>query len=235
MRSLLAISQSAKHAVRALRGQDLWQGTQTDCEKVWLGNEAPRWCFCPGGLNASSTVYSCGVGEDISFDLELIHRFGVRVHAFDPTPRSIAWVQKQSLPTEFVFHKFGTADFDGRCKFVPPENPGHVSHTLLARKSPWPPVEVEVRRVRTMMDTLGHNHIDLLKMDIEGAEYGVLSDLLDCRIPVKQLLVEFHHRWANMGVERTRQAIGQLNAAGFVIFNFSPSGEEYSFLEAQAI
>jgi len=64
-------------------------------------------------------------------------------------------------------------------------------------------------------------------MDIEGAEYGVLADMLTCGIPVKQLLVEFHHRWPQLGIEKTKQAIRALNAAGYRIFSVSPSGEEY--------
>jgi hypothetical protein len=53
--------------------------------------------------------------------------------------------------------------------------------------------------------------------------------MLACRIPVKQLLVEFHHRWPHIGVAKTKRAIQELNAAGYRIFNVSPGGEEYSF------
>jgi len=36
---------------------------------------------------ATAVVYSLGIGEDISFDLALIEKYGARVHAFDPTPK----------------------------------------------------------------------------------------------------------------------------------------------------
>jgi len=220
----------AKRAVRALLGQDLWQSAQIRCETIWLGNAGARWCICPEGLSASSVVYSFGVGEDISFDLALIRRFDARVHAFDPTPRSIEWLQSQRVPPEFVFHAYGVAGFDGNCAFLPPENPAHVSHTIVKRESLRPAIEVPMHRLETIMNLLGHEHIDLLKMDIEGAEYGVIADLVACRIPVKQLLVEFHHRWPEVGTEKTKQAMRALNDAGFRIFRVSPSGEEYSFL-----
>ena len=218
-----------KRAVRALRGQDLWQGAQIECEKIWSGNEGASWCVCPQELSASSVVYSVGVGEDISFDLALIERFGMRVHAFDPTPRSIEWLQSQTVPPEFVFHAYGVAGFDGNCAFLPSENPAHVSHSIVARETCRPAIEVPVHRLGTIMKMLGHEQIDLLKMDIEGAEYGVLADMLGCGVPVKQLLVEFHHRWAHIGIEKTKQAILALNAAGYRIFSVSPSGKEYSF------
>jgi FkbM family methyltransferase len=173
------------------------------------------------------------VGEDISFDLTFIQKFGVKVHAFDPTPRSIEWLQGQTLPPEFVFHAYGVAGFDGSCAFLPPEDSSHISHTIVQRASSRPAIEVPMHRLGTIMKKLGHASVDLLKMDIEGAEYDVLTDMLTQRIPVKQLLVEFHHRWPEVGIEKTRHAIRSLNEAGYRIFNVSPSGEEYSFLRTQ--
>lgn len=219
-----------KRAVHTLFGRDSWQGVQIACERISLGRDGARWCVCPDGLGPSSVVYSLGVGEEISFDLELIRRFGVCVYAFDPTPRSIEWLVKQSLPGNFLFHPYGVADFDGHAKFLPPVNPGHVSHTLIERHTPWPAIEVPVRRLRSIMQNLGHDRIDLLKMDIEGAEYAVLKDLLASGIRVKQLLVEFHHRWPEIGVEKTKEAIRDLNSAGYLIFDVSSCGEEYGFL-----
>jgi FkbM family methyltransferase len=214
---------------RALRGRDLWRGAQIRCETVWLGNPGARWCVCTDGLSAESVVYSAGVGEEISFDLGLIQRFGMRVHAFDPTPRSIAWVGDQALPEEFVFHPYGIAELDGRCRFSAPENPAHVSHTLLQRAGLGPSVELPVHRLATILRMLGHAQIDLLKMDIEGAEYGVLEKLLAEPVRVKQLLVEFHHRWPEVGIAKTKRAIRMLQEAGYRVFSVSPSGEEYGF------
>jgi FkbM family methyltransferase len=220
---------SVHRMFRALRGQDLWQGAQIRCQTVWLGNPGARWCVCPEGLSAESVVYSAGVGEEISFDPGLIERFGMRVHAFDPTPRSIAWVRKQALPEAFVFHPHGIAERDGRCRFNAPENPLHVSHTLLQRAGLGPAVDLPVHRLATILRMLGHAQIDLLKMDIEGAEYGVLADLVAGPIPVRQLLVEFHHRWPEVGIAKTKHAIGMLQDAGYRVFSVSPSGEEYGF------
>jgi FkbM family methyltransferase len=224
---------SFKRVVRALGGRDLWQRPQIKCKEVWLGNDRARWCVCPDDLSASSVVYSFGVGEDISFDLELIRRFQVQLHAFDPTPRCIEWLRTQRLPEGFVFHDYGLAHFDGYCKFLPPENPAHISHTLVQRSSPWPAIELPVRRLNTIMRSLGHNHVNLLKMDIEGAEYEVLSDVLSAGINVDQLLVEFHHRWPEIGVSKTKKAIRELNEAGYRIFDVSPAGDEYGFRKAE--
>ncbi len=124
MRGLKDIARFTKHALRTFRGRDVWQGAQIKCDRIKLGHEAASWCVCPRDLSASSIVYSFGVGEDISFDVALIHQFGLRVHAFDPTPQSIEWLRGQTLLPEFIFHAYGVAGFDGSCVFMPPENPG---------------------------------------------------------------------------------------------------------------
>ena len=42
------------------------------------------------------------------------------------------------------------------------------------------------------MEELNHNKIDLLKMDIEGAEYEVINDILEKNIDIDIILVELH-------------------------------------------
>jgi hypothetical protein len=92
-----------RRAARVLQGRDLWQKAQIHRETLRLGNKSADWTISPLNLSERSVVYSLGVGEDISFDLELIKRFAVTVHAFDPTPRSIAWLANQALPARFRF------------------------------------------------------------------------------------------------------------------------------------
>src|SRR5262249_23584492 len=127
----------------------------------------------------------------------------------------------------------GLASYDGRATFFAPKNPAYVSHTVLPGiGADERAIDVEVRRVSTLMRDLGHDRIDVLKMDIEGAEYEVIDDILAGSLNVTQLLVEFHHRFPGVGIERTRQAVERLNGAGYRVFWASPTGEEYGFILA---
>lgn len=163
----------------------------------------------------------------------MIERFGVNIFAFDPTPKSIEWIKRQKLPPEFHFFEYGIAGYDGTATFFPPENPEHVSYTLLDRpKTADKAIEAEVYRLETIIKRLGHDKIDILKMDVEGAEYGVIDDLIASGVTVDQLLVEFHHRFENVGIPKTKRAIKALNQHGFKIFYVSPNYEEYSFIRA---
>jgi hypothetical protein len=53
-------------------------------------------------------------------------------------------------------------------------------------------------------------------MDIEGFEYDILDRLLDQRIPVRQICVEFHP-WLKPG--RTWKLIRRLHRAGYRIIH----------------
>ena len=220
-----------KRVLRFLRGQDLLQAAQVRRPTERHGSDYGGWAVVPEGLSEESVVYAFGIGTDVSFDLSLIRRYGLTVHAFDPTPRSVAWVERQGLPEQFVFHRLGVAGYDGTATFHAPAHPQYVSYTALSRsRAKVSAVAAPVRRLGTLMDQLGHTHIDVLKMDIEGSEYEVIEDLLHKRLDVRQVLVEFHHRFEAVDVRKTKDAIAALGQGGYRIFHVSSSGEEFAFI-----
>ena len=196
-----------------------------------FGTESGGWDIVVDEITSDSVVLSFGVGEDISFDLGLIEKFNLIIHGFDPTPKSIKWVESQEIPKNFVLHKVGLADVNGTIRFNPPENPDHVSHTMLERSSTESSsIEVPVKNISTIINELQLDRIDIMKMDIEGAEYAVISDIKGSTIMPKQLLVEFHHRFPGVGVNKTKKAVHELRSMGYRLFCISPRGEEYSFI-----
>lgn len=215
----------AKRWLKVLLGREPWIRREVRLDLERHGGDYGGWNVWPTPLDAASVVYSLGVGEDVSFDLSLIERFGVTVHAFDPTPRSAAWVARQRLPDRFRFHPVGVYDRDGTVELFPPSDPAHVSCSVVPAAAGGPPIEVPVRRLSTLLAELGHPRIDLLKIDIEGAEYAVLRDLLASGVAVGQLLVELHHRFPTIGLARSRAAIAELRRAGFRVFDVTPHGE----------
>jgi FkbM family methyltransferase len=183
----------------------------------------------PWGLGPRSVVYTLGVGTDISFERDLITRYGVTVHAFDPTPIALNWAATQRLPPGFVLHPYGVADFDGPASFAPPRKRKFPSFSLVRQSGAGPQVEAQVHRLRTLSEMLQLPPPDLIKMDIEGAEYAVLTDLLSSGVTPQQILVEFHHRWRELGPARTREALAALARQGYRIAYVTPSGMEYTF------
>lgn len=214
--------------MRCILKQDIWPKTDLRLQTKEFGNDGAAWTFCPSVLKSDSIVYSFGVGNDISFDLEMIAKLGLKVHAFDPTPRVVEWISQQILPSNFYFHPFGLAAMDGEVSFKVPVNPNKISHSMV-RDGLELSDKVIVNSLSSCMARLGNKSIDLLKMDIEGAEYEVIESLSRSSIRPKQLLVEFHHRWPEVGIDRSRKAIKTLKEMGYRCFSVSDSGDEWSF------
>ncbi len=196
-----------------------------------LGDIYGGWHLHVNDLSPKSVIYSFGIGQDISFDLDLISKYNVTVYGFDPTPESNNWVTENNFPVQFKMHEYGLADKDGTITFFTPKYPELEDYTLLEGSTNVEgAVHLPVKRLETVMEELGHDQIDLLKMDIEGAEYGVISELCQSTIRPKQILVEFHHMFKNIGIEKTKESLQQLRAAGYGLFYVADSGYEYSFI-----
>ncbi|CAH2406456.1 Methyltransferase, FkbM family [Mesorhizobium escarrei] len=197
---------------------------------VFLGTKYGGWPLL-ANTRYGSTILSFGVGEDISFDLGAIARFGCLVHAFDPTPKSKAWMQKQVASANLIFHPVGISDYDGEARFFAPQNEAHVSFSEAPShgENVGDAVAARVMRLGSIVEQLKLGKPQIVKMDIEGFEYKVLRDILSGSYRPFQLLVEFHHGMYGRTDHDTREAVKQLKSAGYEIFYVSESGKEYGF------
>ena len=220
----------AKRWLKALVGLDVWQRPDIVVPTERLGDAGYRWVVATGGLGPSTVVYACGVGTDISFERDLIARHGVTVHAFDPTPMALEWAARQRLPERFHLHPFGVADYDGTARFAPPRKLKFASFSMVRDGGVGDAVEAPVRRLASLRSSLALPAPDILKLDVEGAEYSVLADLLAGPLRPGQILVEFHHRWREVGARRTREAIAGLRQAGYRVAEVATNGLEFTFV-----
>jgi FkbM family methyltransferase len=168
--------------------------TDRSHELITLGSRDNHcaWTFCPNGLNAGSVIYSGGVGPDVSFEHGLVRKFGCKVILFDPSPPGLETMSKpENKIPQFKFHPVALAAKCGKLNFAPPLEPDGSSWFSNAAGSKT--LEVPCVDLSTLLQQNSHTYIDLLKIDIEGSEYDVLDDLLKRRLPIRQILVEFHH------------------------------------------
>ncbi len=217
--------------LKRLSGRELWLRRDTTIPT----RESDQWLYAPDAVPADAIVYCFGVGDSIDFEAALLDEHSVTVHAFDPTPTTLNWIESQHTPAGFEFHALAVAGKDSTLTLYPRvRRRGRRSETMWTavsdRIEPNSGIEVPAFTVPSIMRELGHSHVDLVKLDVEGAEYDVIDAMLvHANLPT-QLLVEFHHRFEQIGKERTRQYIIKLNNAGYDLFGISRTGRELSFI-----
>jgi len=186
---------------------------------VEVGSEYGGWVIPESLFDKDSVCYCVGCGEDITFDMGIIERFGCDVFAYDPTPRAVAHVQKTAGDNpKYHFSELGLWDKKETLKFYVPQNPGHVSHSLLNLQQTADYISVPVDRLSAVMQANGHDRIDLLKIDIEGAEYKVLESVVEDNLNIGVICVEYdecYHQLDQDYKSRIRNSVNRLIAAGY--------------------
>lgn len=93
-------------------------------------------------------------------------------------------------------------------KFYPPKNPEHVSHSISnwqkGESSSNKSIEVETITVKKIMNEHSLQKLELIKLDIEGAENQVLPYLIKNKIFPNQILVEFDELHTNNIISYTK-------------------------------
>lgn len=173
----------------------------------WHGSDYGGFSIVQDSLSRDSKVLSCGIGEDASFDLSLLSTYSCNITAVDPTPRALEYAKTVLSPYGIRMLPFALSAHDGEASFYAPTNPSHVSGGIrpgrhLSGKS----VSVLCRRLGSILAMCDWDRLDLLKMDIEGAEYDVLQDFLNTSqyVPPAQIAIEFHHFMPEFGLQATR-------------------------------
>lgn len=223
--------QRNKTRLRQLLGREIRLRPSIDVATVTDAD----WCYEAATLDSGSVIYSLGIGDTIEFDLAIIARTGATVHGFDPTPGTYETLAANDLPAEFRFHPWAVAGEDGTLSLYPRVRKNGSLSDMMYTLVPDPAsagsaIQVPAFTVASIAKQLSHTAIDLLKMDIEGAEYDVIDGLLAGDLRPRQMLVEFHHRHAGLGPERTEATVAALQAAGYRIFYVSDNVREVSFL-----
>jgi FkbM family methyltransferase len=163
-------------------------------EIVELGTAYGGWRIPDRAVGEGQICYCIGSGNDISFDLELIRRYGAVVRAVDPVEAYEPQVLAASGgDPRFTYRRAALAIRDGPIRMQTHHEPGSESLSAagLYETDAW--VEVDGRTIRSLMDEFGDDHIDLLKIDIEGTEYEVVPTLDLVGLGVGVFAVQLHH------------------------------------------
>jgi len=180
-----------------------------------IGSEYGRCAVVLDLIPFGSTVISAGVGEDISFDLELINSRECNVIGIDPTEKARRYVKKIKNEHFYFMQKALCPQGNKTIRIYKNRNPDHVSDSITPHHHAVSPGEFYEAETISVQDLLQkYNNISLLKMDIEGAEYPVLNSV--CKLDIPQIYVAFHGSITNHTISDTTGCIGRLRQMGYV-------------------
>lgn len=185
------------------------------------------WVFAPA-IRKNPLLIDCGLGRDISFPVAFLARFGGRVIGIDPNPAAVEYAcahapEGMHVRTEAFWIQAGeTVAFHmpRPLEQLPPGADG-VSGSLLRSHSYAGDASLQVptTSLAAVLEGAGREDCDVLKLDIEGAEYDVLEAL--CATGelgrARQLLVEYHHHCTDRSLEDTLASVARIEASGFVL------------------
>ncbi|GAB4052870.1 FkbM family methyltransferase [Spirosoma litoris] len=220
------------------------QGVKPLNNLVHIGSHFHGYHLPDNLLSSDSICYCIGAGEDVSFDTELKVIYDAQVYIFDPMPEGINHFRKlkecvkQQIPLtieptvpftyrisdeqleSITFVEIGVWDQKTNLKFFAPERDDYASHSLYLFQESNEYIEAPVDRLKNLMTMLGHSSVDVVKLEIEGAEYTVIDTIVDDKLDVKVILVEFdevHNANDKSFHFRIKKTCAKLKKAGYVL------------------
>lgn len=172
-------------------------------------------------------VYSFGSGNETSFENEMVYRTPCNVYVFDPFISDDAKNGLRKMHERIHYHDLALGGVNGI-------RPRLWGDRVVASDT--------YATLDTIMRNLGHEWVDVLKIDVEGDEFDIFSQIFDsplvrnARLPFGQIQIELH---AGGSTARVAWLLLSLMKHGFRMFSAEtnlrgrPPWEytEYSFVQ----
>lgn len=185
-------------------------------------------------LNSKSVVVDVGTGYSADFSLSLIKKYpGLKSFGIDPTQKhQVGLTNISNQEKNFSYTQKALYTKNTTISFY--ESDHRESGSLFEKhynikKYPSHEYLVETVTLSELLSLTQSDYIDILKMDIEGAEYDILahasSEVLE---NVGQIIVEFHHKTVGIYTKKdTRKIRKKLTSIGFT--EYTEDGINYLF------
>lgn len=186
---------------------------------VSFGTSYGKWTVPKSLIDENSSCILAGAGDDISFDLELLHNYRCKIVICDPTPKSKnlidnffrkgsyeftdfigqnkkLYFEKETLNEKLMFVNEGIYGKSDMMEFFFPKIENHASLSILPNITSVNNNKSAKFKVTSLEDLIMINKIEnisLIKLDIEGAEYNVIENFNFKTIPELNIIcIEFH-------------------------------------------
>ena len=175
----------------------------------------------PRFLGPDSIVIDVGASNG-RFSRSMIDRFGCRCYAIDASPEACASIQPDKLLSTF---NLAICSNSGPVKFHVNENPEASSIVDQTGSNIVKTFDVPGKHLEKFCTDLDLRVVDLLKLDIEGAEIGVIDSCSnDFLKNLQQITIEFHDFCGITHPSEVKRVIGRLKKIGFFPVRMSRNG-----------
>jgi len=141
-----------------------------------------------------------------------LHFPGARIHCYEPVARHAELARANLADFDSVtVSPFGLYHENGRRRIHYGRNNAGEASLFPGPEQLDEGEEVEVRSAKAVFDSAAIEHVDVLKIDTEGAELPILRDLGERLQHVDFLLLEYHS-------DDDRRAIDRMIADDFLLF-----------------
>jgi len=170
--------------------------------------------FYGTAINPTSVVMDLGACRG-DFCKYITARYGCLAYAIEASPELFSGMIESSSIRKY---NYAIAGSDGFTTFY--QSSLETAGNIMGSKSNSTgyTVEIETRKLSTLVQEVGLKELDLLKIDIEGAEVLLFDTAADKDITfAKQIAIEFHDsvHIPNISTEQARSIIKKIHAAGF--------------------
>ncbi len=193
-------------------------------KEVFLRNEYK----IPFKVSASPIILDLGANIGFASVFYATQYPGARILAFEPNPSSFDLLKKNISTCNFgdriEAFPYALTNKEGVISFYVGKESTSLRSSLFSDRAQGEEIKVEARPVSTFVSQLPH--VDIMKIDVEGAEYLIFEDLLKTNqlSKIRNLVVEFH---LNVSSENSlAKFLNNLEAAGF-IYNIQGGFTEY--------
>ena len=173
----------------------------------------------------SSVIIDVGCADDADFSLHMIDKYGLKAYGIDPTRKHRPALNslEEKLDGRFKHLPLAVSATNGTITFHESETNQSGSilndHTNVIQDK-VNSYEVESVTLKNLIDRIDKPDVDLIKLDLEGAEYDLLKNITaDDVKPFRQIFIEFHHHCTHHSIEETQAIVEAISAMGFETFS----------------
>jgi FkbM family methyltransferase len=187
----------------------------------WLGAiSANRLLLHEADIDSNSIVLDAGAytGE---WAQEIMGRYRPTIHAFEPDPRNYKQLEnKTQANARLIPYNFGLGDKSETVRMALEHLGSSIFSDTSGKKGvPW--AEVEIRDIADVWKSLALDRVELMKINIEGAEFPLLERMIETDLlkKVDCFLIQFHE-WHPGAYARRRKIRKEMSKTHRLVWDY---------------